>query len=449
MGKNKLVTKTKQSQKGLLSPSSKLFIKLINLNLIQLGELIDKELAENPCIEELLKIDSSKEEINVSSKLSNIQNDSLGFNENIIEDRTLTFADYLLRQLGYFKLDKEDKKIIFSLIQLIDDDGFLSYTNDEIITIIEEKNKLHINEIKIEESILWCQRNFDPTGIFSRSTVESLLVQLELKNNQNLSFYREIISNYLEELASGEFNLIAKELNIDLEIVESCLDAISELEPRPARNFIKEQDGRFDTEPEAFILEDNSKLRVHINKNFRNFEVSSYYENMLKRNTDLDKDVKEYIKDKIEKGKTLIKTIEERNEIYARVLNTIVDIQKDFIRKGDQYLKPLKLSDIASIVDTHESTISRITSNKYVGTPRGTINMKSFFSNKVESKDDKSSVAVKDIINEIIENEEKINPLSDETVKEILAAKDVKISRRTVAKYRKMLKIPSSFKRRL
>ena len=189
MGKNKLVTKTKQSQKGLLSPSSKLFIKLINLNLIQLGELIDKELAENPCIEELLKIDSSKEEINVSSKLSNIQNDSLGFNENIIEDRTLTFADYLLRQLGYFKLDKEDKKIIFSLIQLIDDDGFLSYTNDEIIRIIEEKNKLHINEIKIEESILWCQRNFDPTGIFSRTTVESLLVQLELKNNQNLSFY--------------------------------------------------------------------------------------------------------------------------------------------------------------------------------------------------------------------------------------------------------------------
>ena len=170
---------------------------------------------------------------------------------------------------------------------------------------------------------------------------------------------------------------------------------------------------------------------------------------MLKRNTDLDKDVKEYIKDKIEKGKTLIKTIEERNEIYARVLNTIVDIQKDFIRKGDQYLKPLKLSDIASIVDTHESTISRITSNKYVGTPRGTINMKSFFSNKVESKDNKSSVAVKDIISEIIENEEKINPLSDDTVKEILAAKDIKISRRTVAKYRKMLKIPSSFKRRL
>ena len=147
-----------------------------------------------------------------SVKLSNIQNDSLGFNENIIEDRTLTFADYLLRQLGYFKLDKEDKKIIFSLIQLIDDDGFLSYTNDEIIRIIEEKNKLHINEIKIEESILWCQRNFDPTGIFSRTTVESLLVQLELKNNQNLSFYREIISNHLEELASGEFNLIAKKL---------------------------------------------------------------------------------------------------------------------------------------------------------------------------------------------------------------------------------------------
>ena len=170
---------------------------------------------------------------------------------------------------------------------------------------------------------------------------------------------------------------------------------------------------------------------------------------MLTKNTNIDKEVEDYIKSRIKDGKTLMKTILERNEIYTKVLKTIVDIQSDFIIKGDRYLKPLKLSDIASIVGTHESTISRITSNKYVSTPRGTINMKSFFSNKIDCEDGASSIAVKDILDEIVNEEDKKNPYADEELKDMLSEKGINISRRTIAKYRKMLKIPSSFKRRI
>ena len=144
-----------------------------------------------------------------------------------------------------------------------------------------------------------------------------------------------------------------------------------------------------------------------------------------------------------------MKTILERNAIYNKVLKVIVDIQHDYIIKGDRFLKPLTLSDVASIVGSHESTVSRITSNKFVSTPRGLINLRSFFSNKIDSQDETSSVAVKDMIDELVRTEDKKNPSSDEELKKILKKKGINISRRTIAKYRKMLKIPSSFKRRI
>ena len=146
-------------------------------------------------------------------------------------------------------------------------------------------------------------------------------------------------------------------------------------------------------------------------------------------------------KSKIDDGKTLMKTILERNAIYNKVLKVIVDIQHDYIIKGDRFLKPLTLSDVASIVGSHESTVSRITSNKFVSTPRGLINLRSFFSNKIDSQDETSSVAVKDMIDELVRTEDKKNPCSDEELKKILEKKGINISRRTIAKYRNILKM--------
>ena len=436
-----------QVQKNLLSPRSKLFIKVINLNLNEINGVIEKELIENPCIEEEIIENSIEDRDFDSSEIKQYESGKSDFNENMIEDKSINLIDYLLRQLSLLEIDEDEKKILYSLIHLLDEDGFLKYTNYEIVEIIKKETGLNVKSIKIEELILKGQRNFDPSGIFTRSVKESLVLQLELSNNKNLSIYSKIINNHFENLANKKFDIIAKDMNINIDSIENCLDTITELEPKPARVFIKINNERFYNEPEAYIYEDNNKLVLQLNKNFRKIRISSYYENMIIRKNEIDSEVVNYIKSKINNGKTLIKTILERNEIYKKVLKAIIDIQHDYIIKGERFLKPLKLADIASIVGSHESTISRITSNKFVSTPRGIINMKTFFSNKVDSEDNTSSVAVKDIINEIIKMENKKNPLPDQEIKDILHKKGINIARRTIAKYRNILKIPSSFKR--
>ena len=168
---------------------------------------------------------------------------------------------------------------------------------------------------------------------------------------------------------------------------------------------------------------------------------------MLSLKSNLDSEVTEYLKEKITNGTLLIKTINEREEMYSNVFKLLVEIQKDYILKGERYIKSLKLSDIAQQLNVHESTISRITSNKYISTPRGMLNMKRFFVNKINSSSEKSSAAVRDIIEELIGMEDKKNPLTDDNIKSLLDQKGITIARRTIAKYRNVLKIPSSNKR--
>ena len=168
---------------------------------------------------------------------------------------------------------------------------------------------------------------------------------------------------------------------------------------------------------------------------------------MLSLKSNLDSEVTEYLKEKITNGTLLIKTINEREEMYSNVFKLLVEIQKDYILKGERYIKSLKLSDIAQQLNVHESTISRITSNKYISTPRGMLNMKRFFVNKINSSSEKSSAAVRDIIEELIGMEDKKSPLTDDNIKSLLDQKGIAIARRTIAKYRNVLKIPSSNKR--
>ena len=168
---------------------------------------------------------------------------------------------------------------------------------------------------------------------------------------------------------------------------------------------------------------------------------------MLSLKSNLDSEVTEYLKEKITNGTLLIKPINEREEMYSNVFKLLVEIQKDYILKGERYIKSLKLSDIAQQLNVHESTISRITSNKYISTPRGMLNMKRFFVNKINSSSEKSSAAVRDIIEELIGMEDKKNPLTDDNIKSLLDQKGITIARRTIAKYRNVLKIPSSNKR--
>ncbi|MBT89392.1 MAG: RNA polymerase sigma-54 factor [Spirochaetales bacterium] len=449
MKKIKLNQKINPTQKSFLSPKSRLFVKFINLNLSEINEMVEKELTENPCIEE--EVNENSVELENFDNLPPIRQHEIGaneFNENIVEDKSANLVDYLLMQLNLLDTNEDDQKSFYAIIRLLDDDGLLKYKNDEIADIIKEQAGVEINNIEIEELILKAQRVFDPPGIFTRSVKESLILQLELSNNENLPIYSKIINNHLENLANKKFDVIANDMHVKTDLIQNCLDVVSELEPRPARSFIKINNQEFDSEPEAYIYQIDNKLVVQINKNFKNIRISPYYQSMMVQVNKIDSEVIDYVKSKIDDGKTLMKTILERNAIYSKVLKIIVDIQHDYIIKGDRFLKPLTLSDVASIVGSHESTISRITSNKFVSTPRGLINLRSFFSNKIDSQDDASAVAVKDMIDELVRIEDKKNPSSDEELKKILEKKGISISRRTIAKYRNILKIPSSFKRR-
>ena len=199
----------------------------------------------------------------------------------------------------------------------------------------------------------------------------------------------------------------------------------------------------------SVYFDKNGQIIVQPNKPSKDFKVSSYYKKLIKNKKTLSPEVYKFIKTRIDDANLTIKTIEEREEMYLRVIKLIVKIQDNFIKRGEKYLKPLKLQDIAEKIGVHESTISRITSNKYILTPLGIMNLKEFFSNKINNDDQKSTTAIREIINTIIIQEDKMHPLSDQEIKEILAVKGINIARRTIAKYRNVLKIPSSSKRRL
>ena len=193
---------------------------------------------------------------------------------------------------------------------------------------------------------------------------------------------------------------------------------------------------------------DNEKLIYQPNKIYKEIKISEYYQKLLDDKSSLSKEVHEFLYTKISNAGLLIKTIKERNLMYEKTIRLLCEIQTKFLKNGNKYLKPLKLSDISRKLNVHESTISRITSNKYILTKRGIINLKEFFSNKIDSDNDASSVSIRFLIEEIIENEDSLSPLSDENIKEILKTKGINIARRTIAKYRNLLKIPSSSDRR-
>ena len=440
MVKINLKQKITQKNKGYLSLESKLFIKLIKLNINEINELLEKEINENPCLEEI-----GENEIVYEKKI--IQADHNVDNEKTIKYDDDNIANYLIRQIKQLNIKKNDKKILACLIYLLNDKGFLLYPNDEIKEILFEQERIIVSEVDIEELIIKSQSLLDPPGILARNIKESLKIQLRLSNNKHSSLCSEILDNHTDNLKAKNLKKIATSLNTSVPRIKRCIKEISQLNINPANIFYSTNSTIRNSEPEAYVYYQNNNLVVQSNKHVKKLKVSSYYKRMLKPGGGIDNEVKDYLKEKIKNGSLLIKTIDERESMYQDVFNLLVEIKKDFILKGVRYLKPLKLSDIASQLDIHESTVSRITSNKYISTPRGMINMKSLFDNRANPESKESSTAVQDIIKETIDNEVKSSPLTDEGIKISLKKKGITIARRTIAKYRNILKIPSSNKR--
>ena len=294
--------------------------------------------------------------------------------------------------------------------------------------------------------VLRMMQEWDPVGACTRDLRECLRVQAEVFGCDDLEL--AIIDKHLHNLEKHNYQAISRDLKIPVEEVYEAVKEIQKLESRPARNFTETDEKTIAITPDVYIVKDSDRFVVSDNDRGvqRLFINESLTKQLLK-----DPNAKEFIGEKLRNAQWLIRAIEQRRKTIIRVTECIVEKQRDFFEKGVAYLKPMILRDVAEAVGMHESTISRVTTNKYVHTPQGLFELKYFFNSSIRrvSEDDIASESVKQAIKKIIEGEDKTNPLSDQAIVEILAKNDgIQIARRTVAKYREMLGILASSKRK-
>jgi RNA polymerase sigma-54 factor len=292
------------------------------------------------------------------------------------------------------------------------------------------------------------QRSFDPTGICSRDLKECLRIQAEDLGYKSDDIIIKIIENSLEYISKKDYKQVADVIGVKAEDVEKAACIISSFEPKPGRPFYAKDSEKY-VMPDFYVYQIGNDLRIQLNRDFPRIRVSQYYRDLVKQRQELSRDTKKYIKEKLEAAQRIVKCLEERDETIRKVISEIVNVQRDFFEHGKGYIKPLRLKDIAQTVSVHESTVSRITSRRYIQTPQGTVELKALFSRKIETSHggDLSFERVKTIIKEIIADEPPESPYSDEDISKILERRSIKVARRTVAKYRKILQIPSSSER--
>lgn len=349
--------------------------------------------------------------------------------------------DNLKKQLRLSSLDEQDYKIGEYIIGNLDENGYLTVSLNEIALEFDIP-------LSKAESVLKIIQTFEPSGIAARDLKECLIIQLNDLGVKDPVFF-EIVNNHLNMLQKKKFKEIAKKLNIPISKVAHAFNRISTLEPKPGRALSKEQ--TIYVKPDVIVKKIDNKYCYFINEgDLVNLKINSLYRNMLKGGNTFSKDEKRYAVDKFKSAVWLIKNIEKRKNTILKVTEVIMEHQKEFLEKGTEFLKPLTLREVAEIVGMHESTIARVTTSKYVETPRGIFELKYFFSSGLENESGEmeSSIAVKQKIKTLIDNENPKKPLSDQTISKLLTKEGIQIARRTVAKYREQIKIlPAKYRR--
>jgi RNA polymerase sigma-54 factor len=357
-----------------------------------------------------------------------------------IADKSFCFEDYILSQLNIKNISIAQIKIIREIIQNIDESGYMT----EDLPELAKKN--HIPLDQMEEALAIIQ-TLEPAGIGARSLQECLILQLQRdhpKNERALA----IMKNHFAPFVDRKWKMISKELDISLKEIQDIFDRVKLLNPKPCAGFSAAPTSYI--YPDAIIESTESGLSVRLYNDL--IPKVSFNEKYYKKfSTNGDRQVCQFLNDKFQDYQWIVKSIEQRKETLMRVITKIIEMQPDFFRKGPHFLKPLTMKEIAQELDVHESTISRAVREKYVQTPVGTFSLKTFFSSMIQtvSEESTSSSQVKNAISVMIEQENKLNPYSDQEIVNHLKNKQgMVISRRTVAKYRDQLGIPSSSKRK-
>jgi RNA polymerase sigma-54 factor len=459
----------KMSQKLVMTPMLQQAIKLLPLARLELAQLVRQEIIENPVLEELLEDEDSPgdeqpteepatttdTDLETSPQDQEIDWDNY-FQDNIDRGMSIesyaekpsieatykkeaSLADHLMWQLD-LSVDSETDKFIGScIIGNIQNDGYLCADLQEIADISQSTEESVLRILKIIQS-------FEPAGVAARSLKECLMIQARALTDKN-PYVEILIENYLERLENRFLQKVASELKVDLEVVLQALEIIRGFCPKPGLLFSSE--GVDYVVPDLVAVKTDEGYDVVLNdEGVPNLRISSYYHNLLK--TTKEGQTKEYLEDKYRSALWLIKSIDQRRQTIYKVGKSIVKLQEKFLENGLSYLQPMVLKDVAKDIEMHESTVSRITTNKYIDTPQGVFELKFFFHSGIKSYmgNSMSSVRVKNMIKEIINEEDSNSPLTDDQMVEALMRKNAKIARRTITKYRKELNIPPASKRK-
>ncbi|MBR4569281.1 MAG: RNA polymerase factor sigma-54 [Candidatus Riflebacteria bacterium] len=383
--------------------------------------------------------DAENSEIKLSSNSYN--NDEETSFENFVSKKT-TLKEHLTHQLTEVELDPTEQKIAEYLIGLIDSNGYLR-TSDEQIA---ESLKIDVSIITKVRKII---QTMEPVGVGAYDLKECLLIQA-LDEGYADDAVIKIISNHLEDIAQNKLSTIAKATGYSMEEIKDVIDTIKSFEPRPGASFASSEEQIF-ISPEVFIEKVEDEYVVTVNESdIPQLRINPAYKEALKNLDKTEKETGDFIKSRLESARSFLKYVDKRKETILNVTKAICEVQRDFFDFGILHLKPLTLQDVASMAGVHESTVSRATNGKYAQTPRGLFELKFFFSGaaRTQSGDDVSTMAVKQKINDIVKSEDPSKPLSDSAIVDILAKEGIELARRTVAKYRIELNIPSSSARR-
>jgi RNA polymerase sigma-54 factor len=456
-----------------LAPQLIQSLKMLQMPVLQLEQTLRHELAVNPLLEEVEDLELEQEnpeeapepDLTKSEEAENPDGDKIDWDTYLADDEegykvreqreqeedrfengsapSDNLYNHLLEQLSFLKLSEEEQLIGEYIIGNISPEGYLT------ISVAEMAAELHVEESKIDAVLKMIQR-FDPTGVGSRDLRESLLTQLRDKGMEGTLAYR-IVEEHIKDLEKKSMLQIAKVMGVPTEKVQKAMETIKGLSPTPTY-------GRFTASAQPVVPDlivdrfGDEFLIYHNDRNVPRLRINSGYKELIKRGNSTAKDTKDYIRQKLEQARWLLNAINQRRSTMIRVMEAIVEEQKEFFDKGPAFLKPLIMEDIARKVDMNVATISRVASGKYVQTPLGVYEIKYFFNSGIQN-DEGEEIAkrsVKQRIEEIIKAENTEKPLSDQDIFRKLHEEGIRLARRTVTKYREELHIkPARFRKRV
>ncbi len=465
------------TQQLIMTPQLQQAIKLLQLSRLELLETIYQEMETNPVLEEAGVVEN-EEEASLEEEKTESEEDSppiptvdveeppheemdweayiseynTGWPETPYEDREVpqfenitstktNLYSHLLWQLNMSNFDEAQKEIGLHIIGNITEDGYLDITLEELAQSTGYPVEKVVETLKLIQT-------FDPVGVGARDTRECLLIQARFQGLQD-TLVEKILLEHLKDLEDKKYDNIAKKLGVSLDEVITAVSVIQGLEPKPGRSYSDEE--TIYVSPDIYVFKVGDDYEIVLNEDgLPKLKINAYYKDVLSRKDSLPDSVRSYIQEKLKSAAWLIKSIHQRQRTIYKVTESIVRFQREFFDKGITHLKPLVLRDVAEDIQMHESTISRVTTNKYVYTPQGLFELKFFFNSAISSMDGDAvaSESVKEHIRNIIKMENKQKPYSDQEIADILKKLNIRVARRTVAKYRESMGILPSRKRR-